>query len=113
VRRPTFTGDWQIKKRYDLPGISLRVKVVPPDEAAKSVFAEHADGAFVYNVAKDTAVVLIDGRLPLAVQRYVLLHEVLHAANEAMDIGLEEYPDHVMPKSVARLRGLIPSEEAK
>lgn len=111
MKRPTFAGDFEIPKRVELPGLRLRVKVVPPDEAATSVFAGHADGAFLYNITKGTAVVLVDGRLPLPVQRYVLLHELLHAANDAMDIALEEFPDHVMPKSVARSRGLMPPQE--
>lgn len=111
MKLPAFTGDWLIPKRVKLPGMRVRVKVVPP--AGCSVFANQCDGLFTYSVSKGTAVVLIDGRLPLPVQRYVLLHELLHAMHELIDIGLEEFPESVMTKSSARSRGLMPPEEIK
>lgn len=109
MKRPAFSGDWPIPKRIDLPGMRVRVRVVPPGESS---VASKFDGVFMYDVEKSSAVILVDGSLPLEVQRYVVLHELLHAANEAADVALEHFPDLVMPKSVAVARGLIEAPKA-
>lgn len=58
------------------------------------------DGHWVYNIREDRCGILIDRRLPIQVQRYVYLHELLHGVHELIDIMLEEFPEHVMTKSM-------------
>jgi hypothetical protein len=99
ARRPTFTGDWPIPKRILLPGVRVRVKVVPPGERA---VLNGCDGASVYSHEKDTCTILIDGALPLPIQRYTLLHELEHVTNELRDVMLEHYAEHVRTRWMHR-----------
>lgn len=101
MRRPTFVGDFAIPRVVPLPGCRVRVKVVPPEEAEK---IGACDGVWLYDYAKQTAVVLIDGRNPIEVQRYTLLHEIVHAAHEVIDLLLEKQPEHVATKSMVAMR---------
>jgi hypothetical protein len=100
VKLPTWSGDWAIPKRIVLPGCRVRVRVVPPGERAA---LNGCDGVTLYSPDDDkqTCAILIDGTLPLPVQRYVLLHELGHVHNEHLDIMLEHYPQFVQTKWMA------------
>lgn len=104
MRPPAFNGEFEIPKTVKLPGCRIRVKVVPSEEAEKLGVC---DGAWLYDYEKQTAVILIDGRQPIAVQRYILLHELLHAVHEVIDVMLEKQPETVSTKSMAVVRGEI------
>ena len=88
-QRQTWTGDWRIPKTVVLPGVRVQVRVVT--EADRGVLQE-CDGLAIYSYDQQTCVILIDGRLPLPVQRYTLLHELEHVQNELRDIMLENFP---------------------
>jgi hypothetical protein len=85
-----YTGDWPLPKVIVLPGMRVRVRVVP-----------HADmqgrgvdyGAFVYTAL--TADIFISDKWPLEVQRYILWHELQHAVVEGLDTMIELYPQFV------------------
>lgn len=92
AKKPNFHGSWPIPKRWDLPG--LRVLQTKLTESATH------DGAWLYNLTLDKALMTIDRRLPVEVQRYTYLHELLHCVNDLVDIMLERFPDEVMTKSM-------------
>jgi len=73
----------------------VRVRVVPPEDY---VYLHGNDGLWVYGLEDNSATILIDGRLPLEVQRYTLLHELLHAMNDLIDQMLEKEPAHVQTR---------------
>lgn len=98
IKYPVWTGDWKIPKRIMLPGVRVRVKVVPPDEAE---VLNGCDGLFVYDHGKGFAVLMVDGSLSLAAQRYTICHELQHVVTELLDIMLEKFPGDVHPKSFA------------
>jgi hypothetical protein len=79
----------------------VRVRVIDPVRAERMAFV---DGAWMYSYEEGRALLLIDGRLPLPVQRYVLLHECQHAMVDVLDIGLEKAPDQVQTKLAAAQR---------
>jgi hypothetical protein len=92
-----WSGDWPIPSKIRLPGVTIRVRVVPP--AADRAL----DGGWVYEPPGDgeKALILIDGSLPLEFQRYVLLHELGHAIHETIDVMLEAFPGHVRTRFMA------------
>ena len=102
MKRPAFVGAFDIPKVIQLPGCRVRVRVVPPEEAG---ILHECDGAAIYSYEKQTAVILIDSRLPIEMQRYTLLHELLHVVHEAIDIMLEYESAHVATKSMLAMRG--------
>lgn len=85
----TWSGDWPIPKTIKLPGCRVRVRLV------ESSVLDGCEGAAVYSHAKNECLILIDQTLPLATQRYVLIHELQHVMVEVVDIMLEHYPQHV------------------
>ena len=94
-RVPRWSGTFDIPKRITLPGLTIRVRVVDPAERAMD-----ADALWLYNVEQQTAVILIDGRLPLEVQRYSLIHELQHALVDLLDVMVEHFRTDVQPKRV-------------
>lgn len=82
-------GDWKIPKRIHLPGVTVYVRPLPKDRQ------DEFDGMWVYSVERDEAYLFIDTRLPIEVQRYIVLHELQHAAVELVDAMIEKFPDHV------------------
>lgn len=94
--RPNFHGDWPIPKAWDLPGL----RHIP----TRFTESDSHDGNFVYNHVEDKAAMLIDRRLPIEVQRYTYLHEMLHAIHEVLDIMLEKFPEYVMTNSMYRMK---------
>ena len=104
MKRKAWNGEFEIPKRLDFPGVKIKVRIVP--EAESAILHEN-DGVWFYNHDKQSASILIDGRLPLAVQRYTLIHECQHAFSEMLDVFLEFYLDNVMPCISSKLKGLI------
>ena len=52
---------------------------------------------WLYDLDEDKAVIVLDKELSVEEKRYVLLHELLHAIHEIMDVGVTEYPEDVRP----------------
>ena len=94
-RPPTWVGTFDIPRRVQLPGVRIRVRVVDPSERIME-----NDALWLYNVEQQTAVILIDGRLPLEVQRYSLIHELQHALVDLLDVMVEHFRTDVQPKRV-------------
>ena len=94
-RVPRWSGTFAIPKRITLPGLTIRVRIVDPAERVMD-----ADALWLYNVEQQTAVILIDGRLPLEVQRYSLIHELQHALVDLLDVMVEHFRADVQPKRV-------------
>ncbi len=94
----TWRGNWPIPKYISLPGVRIRVKIVPEDEAE---VLNGCDGLWLYehSKGKSSAVILIDGTLSVPAQRYTLCHELQHVATELLDVMLEKFPGQVHPKS--------------
>ena len=74
----------------------MRVKVIKRDPSVHDAAANN-HGGWTYDVDADRATIMIDGTAPVAQQRYILLHELLHAVHELLDIGVCEFPEHVQP----------------
>lgn len=109
MKRRTWSGDWPIPKRILLPGCRVRVKVVPPEEMK---VLNGCDGAALYSHEKQSCVILIDGSLPIEVQRYTLIHELDHVLNELRDIMLEHYDEHVQTRRMSSKKELCTSVQA-
>lgn len=99
MRKPTWSGDWPIPRRVNLPGCRVRVLIVPRAEITGQCDAtwtyKHEEGG------KGYAVVRIAADLPTPVQRYCLLHELQHAMVELVDVMLEKYLPDVHTKNIA------------
>ena len=94
-RKPVWTGAFDIPNVVRLPGLTIRVRVVDPAERVME-----NDALWLYNVEQQTAVILIDGQLPIEVQRYSLIHELQHALVDLLDVMVEHYRASVQPKRV-------------
>lgn len=105
MKKPIWQPEFTIPSHVSLPGLRIRVRLATPDTVAS---LQHMDGNFFYTVdaEKPIAMVTIDSTYPLPVQRYILLHELGHAIHEEIDVMLEQYPECVMTKSMAKWRGL-------
>lgn len=95
-KRKRWKLDFDIPKSINLPGVRIAVKLEAPSEDSR---AANNHGMWLYDLDKDRAAIIIDKEVPIEVQRYVLLHELLHAVHEALDLALEEFPQYVHPKS--------------
>lgn len=107
-------GDWAIPKRINLPGLRVRIKIVPQDEVE---VLNGCDGLWLYDHGKGSAVMMIDGSLSLPVQRYVVCHELQHIMTDLLDIMVEKFSGQVHPKSfetqvtqIAHLTALGPEQ---
>lgn len=94
--RPAWAGNWKIPTWVNLPGLRVRVKVVPPDEAE---VLGGTDGLWLYDYEKGSAVVMIDGTHSVPVQRYILCHELQHVLVDYLDVMLEKFPGQIHTKS--------------
>ena len=95
-KKSVWTGDWPIPRRISLPGLHVRVKLVPQDEVE---VLNGCDGMWLYDHGKGSAVILIDGSLSLTIQRYTLCHELQHVVTDLLDVMIEKFPGQVHPKS--------------
>jgi len=110
VKAPNWTGDWPIPKRINLPGVRIKVKVVPQETLDK---LGSRVAAWVYRAPDGIATIYLSGEFPLEVQRYALLHELQHAAVELLDAMIEKFPEHVQSESMAKWTMLTTAELAK
>ena len=94
-KKPVWVGTFDIPKHVQLPGLRIRVRVVAPEERVME-----NDALWLYNVEDHTAIILIDGRLPIEVQRYSLIHELQHALVDLLDVMVEHFRADVQPKRV-------------
>ncbi|MGH6691885.1 MAG: hypothetical protein ACREF4_14540 [Gammaproteobacteria bacterium] len=93
-RRPRWSPDFAIPTSVPLPGCRVRVEL-------RDARGETPDGVWLYDVESDRAAILLDASLPLPVQRYALLHELIHALNDVLDQMIEKYPDLVQTRHMA------------
>jgi hypothetical protein len=96
-----WTGDWAIPKTIHLPGVTVQVQVI--GEKDDRALLRGCDGFTMYSYHQDACRIILDGTLPLPVQRYVLIHELRHVDNELQDIMLEHFPKYVQTKHMAGL----------
>jgi Zn-dependent peptidase ImmA (M78 family) len=97
-RRPRWDADFVIPKSVPIPGCRIGVSGVNDSGEPNTV-----DGAWVYSASQDKARIFIDSSLPLPVQRYTLLHELIHALNDILDQMIEHHPDLVQTRYMAGL----------
>ena len=100
MKTSVWTGDWPIPKRITLPGLRVRVKTVPQDEVE---ILNGCDGLWLYYHGKKSAVLMLDGSLPLPVQRYTICHELQHIATDLLDVMIEKFPEQVQSKAYFKL----------
>jgi Zn-dependent peptidase ImmA (M78 family) len=79
---------FRIPYSVSLPGLLVKVNVVPPDNDTLG----GAYGAWAYDPKEGLAVILINGKKPLKVQRYSLLHELQHVLVDYLDQAIENHP---------------------
>lgn len=107
-KKPVWVGAFDIPKVIRLPGLVIRVRIVDPVERVME-----NDALWLYNAEQQTAVILIDGQLPIEVQRYSLIHELQHALVDLLDVMVEHYRADVQPKRVnADQRAATPGSSA-
>lgn len=98
LRRRRWNGDFAIPRSVPLPGCRIGVVTVHDSGVPNTV-----DGAWTYSYMQDKARIFIDADLPLPVQRYVLLHELIHALNDILDQMIEQCPELVQTRHMAGL----------
>lgn len=99
MKKPIWSGGWSIPKKISLPGVQVRIKIIPPDEAE---VLNGCDGLWLYDHGKSYAILMIDGSLSLPAQRYTLCHELQHVMTDLLDVMVEKFPGQVHPKSFER-----------
>ena len=99
-----WQGAFLIPKAIRLPGLTIKVKMGTPEELMSM---GKPDGAWLYDLEDEMAVILLDASIPIEVQRYTLLHELQHAVIELVDIMLENYPQDVRTRSMLPATGEI------
>lgn len=107
MKRPRWTGDWPIPKSINLPGVRIRVKLL--NTAEMETFGT-LYGAWIYDVEKDKAVIIVNEDLPIEVQRYTIQHELVHAINDLMDQSIEKFPEYVQTESMAKMLAFLSGE---
>lgn len=93
-KKKRWNLDFPIPHSIALPGV--RIKVVTRDPSVHAVAANN-HGTWNYDLDVDKAIIVLDGTAAIQQQRYSLLHELLHAVHELLDVGISEYPEHVQP----------------
>ena len=99
--------DKPIPKSVRLFGVRVAVRVLVGEDRKR---LNGCDSVWVYSHQDGVAAILIDGELPLEVQRYCLAHEQEHAAIEVVDIALEKCPHLVQTKWMST-QGRAPVQE--
>lgn len=108
MKRPAWYGDWPVPKAVHLPGVRVRVRQLPETDMLEKYGTRF--GCFSYDVPKQLAVVILNGDLPLEVQRYTLLHELQHALVDVLDQMVEKFPESVQPWAMHSLQNLKVAE---
>jgi hypothetical protein len=106
MKSPVWSGDWPIPKTIRLPGLRLRIKVLSPEEAEERGCTYGIWSYGTPNSEHPYATIFLNGALPLAVQRYTIWHELIHAVNDGLDQMIEKFPEHVQTHSMATLAAL-------
>lgn len=81
---------FRIPKTVRLPGVLVQVRLVPASELSPD-----ADAEWTYD--ERGGIINILESVPLARQRYLLLHELHHAIADAMHTALQDLPKDVAP----------------
>lgn len=105
-KKLVWSGDWKIPSRINLPGLRIRVKIVPTDEVE---VLGGCDGLWIYDHDKSSAVLMINGRLSIPVQRYIVCHELQHVTTDLLDVMIEKFPGQVHPKSYEETMTVLPT----
>jgi Zn-dependent peptidase ImmA (M78 family) len=74
----------------ELPGVTIEVQVTE-----RKYMTGDADGYWSYTNCG--GLIRIAADLPIRRQRYILLHELLHAINDVMHVGLQEHHPVLKP----------------
>lgn len=74
---------FEIPEFIDLPGVTIEVQVTE-----RKYMTGDADGYWTYT--SSGGLIRIAADLPIRRQRYILLHELLHAINDMMHVALQE-----------------------
>lgn len=88
---------FRIPKQIVLPGLVVQVRQV----GASDDVLDKATGAWYYDET-GVAVILLNKRKSLAVQRYTLLHEMQHVMVDLLDQAIERYPRAFQTKQMAK-----------
>lgn len=113
AKPPVWSGDWKIPRVISLPGLRIRVKVVTP----KDIEPLGEDyGQWIYappNAETPYATILINGKWPIELQRYILWHELQHSVVEGLDQMVEKFPIHVHTHAMAKMAMALHEAEEK
>lgn len=90
---------FRIPAQVVLPGLVVKVRQVAPSELDLG----GGSGAWVYD-EDGLALILLNKRKSLAVQRYTLLHELQHVMIDYLDQSIERYPKAFQTKQMAAKR---------
>jgi len=104
--KSVWFGDWKIPTRLKLPGLTVRVRIVPEDELE---VLSGCDGMWLYDHGKGSAVLMVNGTLTLPVQRYTICHELQHITTDLLDVLVEKFPGQVHPKSYEAVTTVVPT----
>lgn len=88
---------FRIPEQIVLPGLIVKVRQVAPSELDLG----GGSGAWIYD-EEGLAVVLLNKRKSLAVQRYTLLHELQHVMVDYLDQSIERYPRSFQTKQMCK-----------
>lgn len=86
---------FRIPDQIVLPGLVVRVCVVPNE------VLDGDAGGWEYD-EEGRAVITINRKFPLAVQRYILYHELQHVMVDLLDQAIERYPKAFQTKHMWR-----------
>ena len=81
---------FRIPKTIRLPGVIIKVLVVPPSELEAD-----CDAAWYYDDAGP--VIRISSALGIKRQRYLLYHELQHAVHDILHTALQDHKGEVAP----------------
>ena len=107
MKKP-WTAGFEIPKVIHLPGVRVRVRVMPADAPQIQGY----DARWIYD-PDGTATILLDGGLPVECQRWFLIHELLHAVHDVREVFVNDHPEHVQTKSMAQMNAYIQEADAK
>lgn len=88
---------FRIPTQVILPGLVVKVRQVAPSELDLA----GGSGAWVYD-EDGLALILLNKRKSLAVQRYTLLHELQHVMVDYLDQSIERYPRAFQTKQMCK-----------
>lgn len=81
---------FRIPKTIRLPGVVVKVLIVPPSE-----LEDDCDAAWYYD--EGGPVIRISSALGIKRQRYLLYHELQHAVHDILHTALQDHKGEVAP----------------